>query len=164
MRKTPSVKLFAASHNVLRPGQLPRPVLGLYPCPINPVPHRSLAQIRSDDQVFPEIWFTSSRPPVLAKIEGGPSAKDYAPPDERTLKLGESKCGQDHARRIVTGRTDRLQHSKHFRIVFLVFLPHRYPQRYSRHTSPFIYFPLRILTCQLSPVGWRIMLPCGRHP
>lgn len=54
-------------------------------------PRRSLAQVRSDREIFPELWWTSSKPPLLARVDGGPHAKDVNPPDERTLKLGQSR-------------------------------------------------------------------------
>ena len=46
---------------------------------------RSLAQVRPDCEVFPEIWFTSSNSPRRF-----PHDENSPPPDERTLKLGKS--------------------------------------------------------------------------
>lgn len=51
--------------------------------------HRSLAQVRSDREIFPEIWFTSSSPPRRAPAESG-YRPETAGPDKRTLKLGKS--------------------------------------------------------------------------
>ncbi|KAL8790859.1 MAG: hypothetical protein Q9195_006184 [Heterodermia aff. obscurata] len=62
----------------------PTAALGLIPTQC-----RSLAQVRPDPGVFPEIWFTSSSPPRrLPHLEG--SDPNTQPPDERTLKLGKT--------------------------------------------------------------------------
>ena len=53
------------------------------------IPCRSLAQVRSDREVLPEIWFTKSFPLLSTPEEDGLRNTD-APPDERTLKLGKS--------------------------------------------------------------------------
>lgn len=54
-------------------------------------PCRTLAQVRSDREVFPEVWFTSTSP-TLRNPESfnTPPPQDPPPPDERTLKLGKS--------------------------------------------------------------------------
>jgi len=68
---------------------------------------RSLAQVRSEP--LSELWFTAAVPANAARrppsdldcgpfvrsesINGGPSNRgDHKPPDERTLKLGQSVC------------------------------------------------------------------------
>ncbi|KAG7010126.1 ras-related protein [Physcia stellaris] len=48
---------------------------------------RSLAQVRSDRELFPEIWFTSTSPPRRYPQDQG-STPSSQPPDGRTLKLG----------------------------------------------------------------------------
>ncbi|MCJ1357325.1 MAG: hypothetical protein MMC33_007321 [Icmadophila ericetorum] len=54
-------------------------------------PSRNLAQVKSNGDAFPEVWFTSSSPPWRAPEEQGPGQKsDVKPPDERTLKLGKT--------------------------------------------------------------------------
>ena len=92
MRTRRSLTLFRSPYHGLRPAQTPLPrALCLAPSP-STTPHRSLAQVRSDRDI-PEIWFTSSRPPlsVLFEIAPGTSNDGGAPPpDERTLKLGKS--------------------------------------------------------------------------
>lgn len=51
--------------------------------------HRSLAQVQSNRDIFPEIWFTSSSPPRHNPAESG-HRPETAGADERTLKLGKS--------------------------------------------------------------------------
>lgn len=72
---------------------------------LSSLPIRSLAQVRSEP--FSELWFTAAVPADAARrppsdleggpfvrsesINGGPSnGRDHKPPDERTLKLGQS--------------------------------------------------------------------------
>lgn len=72
---------------------------------LSSLPIRSLAQVRSEP--FSELWFTAAVPATAARrppsdlqcgpfvrsesIHGGPSnGGDHKPPDERTLKLGQS--------------------------------------------------------------------------
>lgn len=59
------------------------------------VPSRSLAQVR-DDRSFSELWFSSAIPlavpkQALPELNNGNGGLPQ-PPDERTLKLGKSKC------------------------------------------------------------------------
>ncbi|KAI9873991.1 MAG: hypothetical protein M1830_010313 [Pleopsidium flavum] len=57
-------------------------------------PCRSLAQVRSGREIFPEIWFTSSNPRRTPEDVG---CEDGKPPDERTLKLGKTlRILQEH--------------------------------------------------------------------
>ena len=56
---------------------------GLSPC-------RSLAQVRTDRDVFPEIWFNSTAP-IHNTSEKSSVENPDALPDERTLKLGKSR-------------------------------------------------------------------------
>lgn len=51
---------------------------------------RSFAQVRSNREFFPDIWFTSSTPPCRAPGDYGPRSEPNKP-DKRTLKLGKSK-------------------------------------------------------------------------
>lgn len=51
---------------------------------------RSFAQVRSNREFFPDIWFTSSTPSCHAPGDYGPSSAPNKP-DKRTLKLGKSK-------------------------------------------------------------------------
>lgn len=52
-------------------------------------PCRSLAQVQSSREIFPDIWFTSSSPPRRAPQQPGTKPED-ASSEERTLKLGKS--------------------------------------------------------------------------
>ena len=51
--------------------------------------HRSWAQVQSNREIFPEIWFTSSSPSGRAPAESGQRPESPGP-NERTLKLGKS--------------------------------------------------------------------------
>ncbi|KAL2041743.1 hypothetical protein N7G274_005527 [Stereocaulon virgatum] len=91
MRKTSLPNLVRASRHAMK----------LRPCSSRLVPFthqppplttcRTLAQVRSDREVFPELWFTSSRPSRQTPEEGGGvRPNDVPPPNERTLKLGKT--------------------------------------------------------------------------
>ncbi|MCJ1450296.1 hypothetical protein MMC28_000626 [Mycoblastus sanguinarius] len=89
MRKTLLSSLVRANSHALKPGRtasahaLPDLRTTFFsPC-------RSLAQVQSNREFFPEIWFTSSSPPLRAPEECG-TRPENAPPDERTLKLGKT--------------------------------------------------------------------------
>ncbi len=96
MRKTSLLHLVRAPKHGLKPQALAPSFKHLNqqptPTPTPLIPCRALAQVRSDRDVFPEIWFTSSSPPLRApdnESETKPSP-NHPPPDERTLKLGKS--------------------------------------------------------------------------
>lgn len=59
------------------------------PCRASLLQCRCLAQVRSDNEVFPEIWFTSSSPVRQAPLGNG-DGSPKPQPDERTLKLGRT--------------------------------------------------------------------------
>ena len=52
--------------------------------------NRSLAQVQSNREILPDIWFTSSSPPRRHSAECG-HKPEAGGPDERTLKLGKSR-------------------------------------------------------------------------
>ena len=85
--RTTSPSLFRAT-NALNPGHRPKGSgltgFGLRTTSCSPC--RSLAQVQSHRDIFPEIWLPSSTPP---RQHSGVKYED-APPDERTLKLGKS--------------------------------------------------------------------------
>lgn len=86
MRKIKPSSLLRTSHHVLKYSPPTRQ------CPHHPPilsPCRSLAQLQTTREIFPEIWFTSSSPPLRAPAEISQSTNG-PPPDERTLKLGKS--------------------------------------------------------------------------
>ncbi|MCJ1276087.1 hypothetical protein MMC21_003892 [Puttea exsequens] len=91
MRKLPLPPLLPAPHHALKLG----PHAPSFKSPnlraVTFTPCRSLAQVRSDRDVFPEVWFSSSVPSHQAPGEPGMNRfNDVAPPDERTLKLGKT--------------------------------------------------------------------------
>lgn len=93
MRKTSLPNLVRAPRNVLKlgPGTPRFGALNHQPShSTSLIPYRTLAQVRSDREVFSEIWFTSSSPPRRVPEDGGIRPNDVPPPDERTLKLGKS--------------------------------------------------------------------------
>ncbi|MBA7492593.1 hypothetical protein ES702_03143 [subsurface metagenome] len=72
----------------------------------NPIPSRTLAQVRSEP--FSELWFTATAPARISKIPtdgslvrtdgiqgNGMPGGDHKPPDERTVKLGQSTSTND---------------------------------------------------------------------
>ncbi len=86
MRKIKPSNLLRTSHHVLKYS------LPTRQCPHHPPilsPCRSLAQLQTTREIFPEICFTSSSPPLRAPAEISQSTNG-PPPDERTLKLGKS--------------------------------------------------------------------------
>lgn len=85
MRRTvPS--LVRAEKHALKPGHRPTG-FGLRTTFCSPC--RSLAQVQSNREIFPEIWFTSSSPLRRTPEKSGAKREDVSP-DERTLKLGKS--------------------------------------------------------------------------
>jgi len=50
-----------------------------------------LANIREPD-VFSDVWFSANLPRRTTSDSAGPPGTDGKPPDERTVKLGKSKC------------------------------------------------------------------------
>ncbi|KAK0508216.1 hypothetical protein JMJ35_009300 [Cladonia borealis] len=98
MRKTSLLHLVRLPKHGLKP-QAPAPSfkhLNQHPPPTSTplIPCRALAQVRPDRSLFPEIWFTSSTPPLRSpnnnESSPKPSPNDHPLPDERTLKLGKT--------------------------------------------------------------------------
>lgn len=58
---------------------------------------RSFAQVRSNREFLPDIWFTSSTPTCRSPGDYGPGSEPNKP-DKRTLKLGKSKRIQPSTR------------------------------------------------------------------
>ena len=82
LRRAPQYALTARS-SASTPSPLPPYTTFFSPC-------RSLAQVQTRGDAFPEVWFTSSGPPRRTLDDCGHDTQ-RKPPDERTLKLGKSK-------------------------------------------------------------------------
>ena len=160
MRKTLLSSLVRANSHALKPGRtasahaLPDLRTTFFsPC-------RSLAQVQSNREFFPEIWFTSSSPPLRAPEECG-TRPENAPPDERTLKLGKSKVSRIPPEQI-TDTVSELQRSGSSNPAYRPYSPRLCLQRYCPLISPSTSSPPHTRTYPPSPAASAIMQLSGQ--
>lgn len=90
MRKIFNPAFLRASQNGLKQYPKLRDYRPFLLGPSKLVPSRSLAQVRSNQELLSELWFTPSGS-YAPQLDDPARKHQDAPPDQRTLKLGESE-------------------------------------------------------------------------
>lgn len=124
-------------------------------------PHR-LAQVRSDCDELPELWFSSTPPYKCTGSEQ--AAKNEAKANERTLKLGKSKSLICPTCLETADITQHFQLSAFSSHAYPLSSPHPSRKKYSHRKSSSTYSPPPTHISLPSPAALPTMQHYGLHP